>query len=84
MIVSNKDGVMYKRNSSFVKKFEDSNESRDSVVEGTSQGTELVENPNSNVINPNVNVSEADQEIRSPRPVRNVQIPSRFKDYILE
>ena len=60
------------------KKSEDScDETRDTVVEGIGDESEMGVNSNAKVLSPNVHISET-SEIRSPWPIQNIQKPQRF------
>ena len=84
VVVENKDGVMYRRNSSFVKKFHERNKEPDidnnEQIENVDDSTSEVEAGNgtqsNDVISDTVNV-------RSPRPTRTVRMPVKFQDYVL-
>ena len=86
VIVKSKDGTLYKRNSSFVKKFEERDDTfSDGETDGNLDLSETkVDSPNKEVKSNLGDVQSNSCDVRSPRPIRNVQKPVRFRDYVLD
>ena len=81
VVVRDKDGVKYKRNSTFVKKFEENNNDQLRVEDNNDLNVPVKD---SNVDSPSDVLPSEITKTQSPRPSRNIRIPVRFNDYVLD
>ena len=79
VVVQTKDGNIYKRNSSFVKSFEER------PVDQSTVNVDVIVNGNVSECLDNDETSVYELPIKDvhSRPSRSVQKPARFKDYVL-